>query len=241
MSTTATPHTNPTSPDPMSSDPTNPAPGASGAGVPDLRGPLFAAQEWIAELLEGVDPQQLTAATPCTEFTVRELMAHVALVQDKITGFGTDHRDLYRDQDATPEQMAAAREELAVGYIDDVAPDQWSTRSRARAAAAMASWTEDTLDAPIQLGWGPILPGRIVAGIYLMELLAHGWDLATATGQPSEAPTAVAQVGLMAAQQGLPETPRGVEVGVPFGAVVPSAPDAGPTERLANWTGRVSR
>ena len=37
----------------MSSDPTNPAPGASGAGVPDLRGPLFAAQEWIAEHVGG--------------------------------------------------------------------------------------------------------------------------------------------------------------------------------------------
>lgn len=220
---------------------TTSAPGAPGAGVLDLRGPLFAAQEWVAALLEGVGPQQLSNPTPCTDYDVRELIAHLALVQDKITGFGTDHRDLYRDHSMSPEQLTAAAEALAVACVDDVAPDQWATQSRARTAAAVESWTDDVLDTPIQLGWGPILPGRIVAGIYLMEVLAHGWDLATATGQPSEAPHAVAQVGLLAAQQGLPEAPRGVEVGVPFGEVVPAAPDAGPTERLANWTGRVSR
>lgn len=222
-------------------DPTATAASTPDAGVPDLRGPLFAAEEWVAELLQGVDPAQLRDPTPCAEFDVRQLITHLAMVQDKITGFGTDHRDIYLDPDRTPAELAAAREELAVRYVDEVAAQDWSSQSRDRTAAALAAWSDATLDTPIQLGWGPILPGRIVAGIYLMEILAHGWDLATATGQPSEAPQAVAEIGFLAAQQGLPEEPRGIEVGVPFGPVVPAADDAGPTERLANWTGRVSR
>ncbi|GMA41450.1 hypothetical protein GCM10025883_34950 [Mobilicoccus caccae] len=74
-----------------------------------------------------------------------------------------------------------------------------------------------------------------------MEVLAHGWDLATAAGLPAEAPAEIAEAGLAAARATLPAEPRGMANGVPFDAVVEPAADAGPTERLANWLGRVSR
>ena len=86
-----------------------------------------------------------------------------------------------------------------------------------------------------------MLPGRVVTAIYLMEVLSHAWDLATATGQPSEAPGGLGHAGLAAARAGLPAEPRGIEHGIPFGPVVESAPDAGPTEQMVNWTGRASR
>jgi hypothetical protein len=71
---------------------------------------------------------------------------------------------------------------------------------------------------------------------YLNEALVHGWDLAVATGQHSEADPAIAEAGLAAAQQ--ISSPRTSAVApCRFAEVVPSTPDAGPTERLANWAG----
>jgi hypothetical protein len=55
-------------------------------------------------------------------------------------------------------------------------------------------------------------------------------------GQDAEADADTAVATLAAARTILPAAVRGGEV--PFAAVVESAPDAGPTERLANWAGR---
>ena len=79
------------------------------------------------------------------------------------------------------------------------------------------------------------MPGRVALWGYIGEALVHGWDLAVATGQRTEADPEVATATLAAAQTILPAAIRGGDV--PFAAVVEPAPDAGPTERLANWAG----
>ena len=192
-------------------------------------------------LVAGVDTGELSRPTPCAEFDVRMLMTHVGVVLDKIIGFATDHRDLYRDHELSPAEMRAAAEELARERIDGRGASELAEWVRAQTARAREVWTDAVLDTPIQLGWGPVLPGRVVTAIYLMEVLSHAWDLATATGQPSEAPGGLGHAGLAAARAGLPAEPRGIEHGIPFGPVVESAPDAGPTEQMVNWTGRASR
>lgn len=63
----------------------------------------------------------------------------------------------------------------------------------------------------------------------------HGWDLAVATGQPSEADADLASAALALAARTLPAEPRGGHV--PFAPVAEPSPDAGPTEQLANWSG----
>ncbi len=209
--------------------------------VPDLRPQLFAAQRWYAELVRGVDPTRLSEPTPCPDFDVRALLAHMSSVLHKVVALAEDHADPYRGLHSDPTAMAAAAEELARQEVDGRSPQEMVQRVHERIAQAETAWTDAVLDEDIQLGWGPVLPGRIVAGIYLMEILSHGWDLATATGQPSEAPTQVATIGAQMARAMLPEQPRGIADGVPFGPVVASAPDAGPTEQLVNWTGRPSR
>ncbi len=209
--------------------------------APDLRSQLFAAQDWYAVLVAGVDTGELSRPTPCAEFDVRMLMTHVGVVLDKIIGFATDHRDLYRDHELSPAEMRAAAEVLARERIDGRSASELAESVRAQTSRAREVWTDAVLDTPIQLGWGPVLPGRVVTAIYLMEVLSHAWDLATATGQPSEAPGGLGHAGLAAARAGLPAEPRGIEHGIPFGPVVESAPDAGPTEQMVNWTGRASR
>ena len=71
---------------------------------------------------------------------------------------------------------------------------------------------------------------------YINEALVHGWDLAVATGQPAEADSALVEPVLAMVAEFLPAHIR--VPGVPFGAVAEPRQEAGPTERLANWSGR---
>lgn len=210
--------------------------------APDLRQHLFAAQAWYADLVEAVADDQRHNPTPCTDFDVRALLAHMDTVNRKVTGFGLEHRDIMSDHDAPVQQRAADAEAYASDHIDNRSATELADAVRTESTAAQQAWTDDVLDTPIQLGWGPVLPGRVVTAIYVMEVLTHAWDLATATGQPAEAPGGLGQVGLAAARASLPdEMPRGADKGVPFGPKVTAAADAGPTEQTVNWTGRVSR
>lgn len=209
--------------------------------APDLRTELATAQDWYADLVAAVRDDQLDGPTPCTEFDVRQLLAHMSVVQEKIVGFATEHRDTLADHDEPQAIRDASAEQRATAHVDGLTPDARADAARAWAQQARTVWTDDVLDTPIQLGWGPVLPGRIVAAIYLMEVLTHSWDLATATGQPSTAPGALGEAGLAAARMILPESPRGAAAGVPFGPVVVPAADADATEQMVNWTGRVTR
>lgn len=221
---------------------TDPTPTVTGAPqAPDLREQLFAAQDWCADLVERVEDAHLLDPTPCQEFDVRHLLGHIGTVYEKVTGFGRHHADPYAGVVRSHEDYEALYERVAADRIDGVSPAVRADFLRSQVADARDAWTVETLDADIALGWGPSLPGRVVTAIYLMEVLVHGWDLASATGLPHEAPVEVAEAGLSAARDVLPAAPRGMANGVPFDPVVDPAPGAGPTERLANWAGRVTR
>jgi len=77
------------------------------------------------------------------------------------------------------------------------------------------------------------VPGPELAGIRLTEFLGHGWDLARATGQPSDFPDTVAERGLVEARSQLRSRSPG-----PF-APEQSAPAGAPViDRLAAFLGR---
>ena len=78
------------------------------------------------------------------------------------------------------------------------------------------------------------MPGRIVAGINLLDTATHTWDIATATGQPTQLPDDVATTALEVSRATIsPEIRAGR-----FGPEL-SAPDgAGPTEQLVAFLGR---
>ena len=186
----------------------------------DLRPQLAAAQDWVTTLVDGVRPDQLDAPTPCPELTVRALIRHLIGGTNRIRAVGEGGSAL--DVSAFPEVTDHV---LATAY-------------RTSVAAARQAWSDGVaLDRPARVPWGNVTGAEAVRG-YLMEALAHGWDLAVATGQDSEADPELAATGLEQARIALPSEGR---EHAPFGEVVPSATDAGPTERLANWTGRRSR
>lgn len=174
----------------------------------------------MTDLLTGVRPEQLAAPTPCGDWNVGELIEHLLAVEARIEALGARG-----DVSDMPRQLPLPEGDLADGF-------------RAAAAEALAPWTDDRLTALVTEPWGQV-PGAAALGGYVREHLAHGWDLAVATGQNPEADPALASAVLALTRQFLPAEPRGGFI--PFDPVVASAPDAGPTEQLANWLGRVSR
>jgi len=172
-------------------------------------------------IVAAVTPDQFGLPTPCPEYDVRALLAHVTggLTRTALVGEG--------DPDAL------ARPAVAEGVPDEGWPDAYRTAT----GRAIAAWADDAkLDTLFEVPWGKV-PGRFVIAGYIQEILAHGWDLAKATGQPTEGDPELALWSLATAKRILPPDIRGTE-GVPFGHVVDVAPDATPYTQLAAWLGR---
>ncbi|WP_299573597.1 TIGR03086 family metal-binding protein [uncultured Williamsia sp.] len=179
--------------------------------------PVYAgATAWVNDLLRGAAPESMADPTPCDDLDVAALGGHL---------LGTAHRAI---------AIAEGRDVLAVpafGLPFD--PDAYADAT----ASAIALWSDDALlDAPATVPWGTV-PGRGALWGYVNETLVHGWDLAVATGQSPEAPAGLAEATLPVAQMFIGADIRDV---APFDEVVEPRPEAGATERLANWTGRAS-
>ncbi|GAA3578529.1 TIGR03086 family metal-binding protein [Microlunatus spumicola] len=195
--------------------------GASAEPVPsDLRPSLHAAQLWVADLLGAVGPEGLDGATPCTAFDVEALVKHLFGVADRVVAMGAG-----RPAESVPASVATLPDDVVGAY-------------RAHVEEGRAAWADPaSLGRLVEAPFG-LVPGAAVLGVYLAENLTHGWDLATATGQDPEADAALVAAAYATMRQILPAAGRD---GFPFDPPVEPAADAGPTERLANWTGRVSR
>lgn len=176
---------------------------------------------WVRNLIDAVGPDQLSDPTPCPEFDVRALLGHLVATVDRARVIG---------EGGPPFSVPS----VVIGVSDD----GWAEAHRTATDRMWAVWRDDAkLDAPVTAPWGTI-PGRAAIWGYLNEALVHGWDLAIATGQDPEAEPDLALAALAGAEQKIPAAHRGA--GVPFGPVVEPAANAGPTERLANWSGRLS-
>lgn len=177
------------------------------------------ALDQTVKIVSAVRPEQLGLPTPCTEWDVRTLLSHMVggVIRTAILGEGGDALSVRP-------------------FADGVADDGWAEAYRAASRRALAAWADDaSLAAMVTVPWGTVPGAAAVAG-YVREALAHGWDLAVATGQPTELDPELAEFALEVSVRSLPADMRGEHV--PFGPVVPADPGAGAYARLAAWLGR---
>lgn len=180
--------------------------------ISDPRPHFASATAWVTGLFRAIRPDQLDAPTPCTEFDVRELCSHLVMTVCR----------------------AVAIAELGdVSSVGPGQPDDVDSYVDA-AARAIELWRDDALlGRPVRVPWGEV-PGAGALWGYVNEQFVHGWDLAAAIGQPTEADPAMVEPVLAVVQRFIvPERED-----MPFADVVDPRPGAGPTERLANWSGR---
>jgi uncharacterized protein (TIGR03086 family) len=174
---------------------------------------LAAAAERTVPIVRGVRDDQLDDPTPCDKFQVRELLDHLFQV---VVAF----------------QGAARREPLDMSSTLDFPVEGWRDRFAAETERMIAAWSDPAALEGVSPGMG--MPQPLVGNLALVDLTVHGWDLATATGQPYRpADAAVDHLYPFIEQM----APTGRQMGV-FGDEVPAPEDAGLFERLLAVSGR---
>src|SRR5882724_2386042 len=162
-------------------------------------------------VVAGVRPDQYDDPTPCTEWTVRDLLGHVV---GGVTMFGE-----------------AASGEQPGEFV--LAPDPAAQLADA-AKSNLAMWrTPGVLEQTLNLPAGP-MPGQAYATINLIDTATHTWDLATATGQPQELPADVAATAYDASWQFVGPDLRAGR----FADEVATTSDATSTQQLVAFLGR---
>ncbi|MGA5816237.1 TIGR03086 family metal-binding protein [Kitasatospora sp. NPDC094028] len=185
----------------------------------DSRPQYHAALDQLERLVATVTPADLDRATPCEEYTLRQLLNHV---------IGATHRLAYMGEGGHAEDHVPA--------IEDPADDGWPAalgRARTRVTAAWAQ--DDKLGRPTFAPWGEV-PGGAVIGGYLMETVTHTWDIAKSLDKGFAMDEGLSQAALGIARFVLPAGQRGG--GIPFADARPVAEDADVHTRLAAFLGR---
>jgi uncharacterized protein (TIGR03086 family) len=177
-----------------------------------------------AGVLAGVEAQQLEGATPCASWRVRELVNHVI--------------DAAAFAAFTAETGEAPADRPAGEDATDFCEGDYVTEFNRGAARAVKAFEADgVMDKTLKLPFGD-LPGGVFVNIATMDTFTHGWDLARATGQPTDLDPELA-VSLLAFAQGfLPDALRGPDGTAPFGPQVEAPAGAGPADQLAAFLGR---
>jgi uncharacterized protein (TIGR03086 family) len=168
-----------------------------------------AAQQSFAGVLAGVSAAQLDDPTPCAEWTVGQLVDHVIAGNLRVAG------------------------QPSPGPLD---PATMLEVARDSAAAAEATFeAPDGISRTYDLGIGTV-PGAMFLALRTGDVFTHAWDLARATGQPSDLDPELAERILEMITPILRPELRGE--GRPFGAEQPCDSTAAAADRLAAFTGR---
>jgi uncharacterized protein (TIGR03086 family) len=166
----------------------------------------------LNKLVAPLDDAQLDAPTPCAQFAVRGVLEHMV-------GGATAFAAAFRGE-APPEHAAGT--DLVAAFPIAMAELQQAVRS------------PGALDRTITAPFGDV-PGDAFVRFVALDGLVHGWDIATATGQPYQPPaTLVAEVYAFAQEAIVPAMREADMFAVPTEAPV----DATDIEQLVALTGR---
>ncbi|MFD7746893.1 TIGR03086 family metal-binding protein [Streptomyces sp. NPDC059698] len=183
----------------------------------------------VVGLLDAVDDRLLDGPTPCPDYTVRELLGHLA-------GLATAFRDAARkDLGAS----TAVSPDAALPVLDD----DWREALPRRLEEVAAAWRSPDAWTGTTRAGGVELPGEVAGVVALNELLVHGWDLARSTRQPyaaGEAELRACEALLTPPETGPGDTagPDGSEGDGVFGPPVAVEDDAPLLDRVIALSGR---
>jgi uncharacterized protein (TIGR03086 family) len=184
------------------------------AAAPADLNPLTSANATLAVLqhvLRGVGEDDLSTSTPCTEFTVGQLEAHLLGSLSSLTS-------------------------LAGSTLVPASAGDLESRIADAAQQAVETWMGRGLEGTVQAG-PQELPATIAASILSVEFLVHAWDFASATGQKVGVSDEVATYVLGLAEQIV--TPE-LRERAGFDPAIAISGDAPALDRLVAFSGRAA-
>lgn len=170
------------------------------------------AQEAFADVLANVSPDEFSAPTPCSEWTIGDLIEHVVGGNERVSQWaGLDEQPPARPDSPVEAHLAGA------------------------SAAQQVFARPGGLAAVFELPFGQV-PGDVLIAMRSTDVLTHAWDLAAATGQSTDLDPELATYLLAAAHDRVRPDFRGP--GRFFGAEQACPSDRPPADRLAAFLGR---
>jgi uncharacterized protein (TIGR03086 family) len=175
----------------------------------------------LASIVGDVRDDQLTAATPCREASLGDLLDHVDGLSKAFAA-------------------AAAKKPLPDGGAPSADASRlgkdWRTRIPRHLTALADAWRDQDAWAGMTHVGGQDLPGGLAGVIALDEVIVHGWDIAIASGQSFRCEDELVEAAYGFVQTTVAQNPHGAP-GL-FGPPVP-VPDGAPLlDRLLGLTGR---
>jgi len=185
--------------------------------LPDMHsGALASTRAFLA----AVEPGQWHDPTPCAEYDVRMLVNHIVSGNFWVA----------------PLVGGSSIADVGDKYEGDVLGDApLATYERSAGEADAAFSAPGAMQASVAVSYGPV-PGEVYAGHRFIDVLIHGWDLATATNPNAHV---VLDPGLVEACWEI-VTPQAelLKASGMFGGDVEVPPDADPQTRLLALLGR---
>lgn len=171
-------------------------------------------------IIEGVRPEHLANATPCSDWDVADLLNHIV---------GTLHLGAALLSDSVPAVN------MGPGELPDtdVVGDDPVKAYRVGVERLLAAAAGDALQRNHATPLGE-MPGAGLGGFTTLDIVVHGWDLARATGQDPAVPDDLAETVLAFARQAITDDFRGPRIG----AAIAVDEGASATDRLVGYLGR---
>jgi uncharacterized protein (TIGR03086 family) len=170
-----------------------------------------------------VTPDQLDAPTPCSQWTVAQVLLHAAGDQHAwASAIGSGSPPGY-DPFAPPGRPDGDIGQLITGAID-------------AATTAWAGVDPAAPTVPTPLPPAPAMAPGLAAAACALDAAIHAWDVAVATGQPSPLTSELASQ-LDPAARATAEPLRGFA----YAAALPVRPDDDPAAALLRYLGRDPR
>ncbi|GAB3838504.1 TIGR03086 family metal-binding protein [Micromonospora andamanensis] len=174
----------------------------------------------LRTLLPGVADDQLTDPTPCTGWTVGDLLDH-------LVGLTFAFRTA---AEKGPDPAPNGPGDPSVDRLDPT----WRSRLPVQLDELVAAWRVPTAWTGETAVGGVALPAEIMGVVALNELVVHGWDLARATGQPYDVDDRTLDaVHRLVSQQASSDGTPGL-----FGPSITQPDDAPLLDRVLGHTGR---
>ncbi|MET0276493.1 MAG: TIGR03086 family metal-binding protein [Acidimicrobiia bacterium] len=172
-------------------------------------------------VVDGIEPAQLDNPTPCTEWTVRDVLNHITA--------GARMFAIAAEQGSVPDDQLG---ELMMG--DNLGDDYRASFRSAADDAITAFSAPGVLDKMVVLPFGE-MPAGVGLNIAIFDVSTHTWDLAQGSGQQTQFDPDVLESAFAIAQQMMSDDLRATGQ---FGPEVVVADDAPTLQRLAGLCGR---